>query len=166
MRLVLAVLLPCLLACSSGSEEDSTPVTVESVPTTEPLTFEEWSGQVAAWCNEWTPKSEAVASRHPGVDSLEEVAAVFDEMIPLLEESLDEYRQIGRPTDAPDEVRRVGELAEDQLTMMTLLASTARGGNAPGSSQHLQTLNSQTTELVALFDGLGVEDCARTVPIT
>lgn len=162
---VWASLFACLFACSSDSG-DSTSVAVEPSPTTAPRTFEEWRDEAAAFCEEHTPKAQAVASRHPGVDTLDEVVAVFEEMVPLAEESLQAYRRIRVPDERTDEVRRIGEVAQEQLATMKNLLQTARDGNLPGTQYLIQVINTQSTELVALYNGVGVEECARIVQIT
>jgi hypothetical protein len=129
------------------------------------MTLESWRQAAAAECERQIPIAEDIANRHRGVDTLDELIALLDELVPAAEEGLESFRRIREPDERGAEVRRLGDMYAEQLDTMKQLLQSARSGNASGTNFFVEQMNARSSATVALYEDLGVDACARPVTI-
>ncbi len=147
---VLLVLLGFAASACSGSDE---------------LAFSEWQDQVSAVCDEYEPKLDEAEAELGEPESLDDVAAGFDVLIPLNERYTAALVDVGVPSERSDEVEQVYEDLLAQGGRATELGQAIEDGDDEAVGAVAAEMRSESEALDAQAEALGVPECvSRDAP--
>lgn len=142
----------------TASDETST-TTTSSAPAAR--TLAEWQRQTTAVCEEHLPGLRAVGEGLPAeASSPDGFVAMLEELIPLLERFFGDLEAVGLPDERSADVRRVHEIAAEELDASRQAVAAAAAGDEEGVYDALTPLEGPNPELFELLVGLGVPACA------
>jgi hypothetical protein len=140
----LAVLcgIAALAACGGGDDR---------------LSQEELVFQADAICGEYEGKLDALDEPQ----SLEDVEALANEAMPIIEKGVDELEQLEPPEDLEDAYDRWIALSRESVAAIDDLKEAAASGDEGRVEQVVRETQAKEEEADALAGRMGLEECAR-----